>query len=98
MSLVIARFVSQQEEDYIFFDSPWLSLVKTSTMFVGELEFSDIPVNMESRFDLDLGKGCSWNPRARVARCKLGYLQLSLTLDSKISMWSKRLTRPILKF
>jgi len=39
----------KEEEEYIFFDSPWLSLVKTSTMFVGELEFSDIPVNMESR-------------------------------------------------
>ena len=38
-----------KEDDYIFFDSPWLSLVKTSTMFVGELEFSDIPVNIESR-------------------------------------------------
>ena len=39
----------KEEENYIFFDSPLLSLVKTSTMFVGELEFSDIPVNMESR-------------------------------------------------
>jgi hypothetical protein len=38
-----------KEDDYIFFDSPWLSLVKTSTMFVGELEFSDIPVNVDSR-------------------------------------------------
>jgi hypothetical protein len=37
------------DDDYIFFDSPWLSLVKTSTMFIGELEFSDIPVNAESK-------------------------------------------------
>ena len=36
-------------DNYIFFDSPWLSLVKTSTMFVGELEFSDIPVDTDSR-------------------------------------------------
>jgi hypothetical protein len=32
--------------DYYFFDSPWLALVKTSTMFVGELEFSDIPIDV----------------------------------------------------
>ena len=25
------------EDDYEFFNSPWLSLIKTSTMFVGEL-------------------------------------------------------------
>ena len=39
---------SEEEDPYIFFDSPWLALVKTSTMFVGELEFSDIPVNLGS--------------------------------------------------
>merc|ERR1719150_429705 len=26
----------------------WLSIVKTTTMFVGELEFSDIPINLDS--------------------------------------------------
>ena len=26
--------------DYYFFDSPWLALVKTATMFVGEIEFA----------------------------------------------------------
>ncbi|XP_040568559.1 transient receptor potential cation channel protein painless [Lepeophtheirus salmonis] len=31
--------------DYEFFDSPWLTLAKTFTMFVGEIEFSDIPVD-----------------------------------------------------
>ncbi len=36
------------KDDYIFFNSPWLSLVKTSTMFVGELEFSDIPIQLET--------------------------------------------------
>ena len=25
------------KDDYEFFDSPWLSLIKTSTMFTGEL-------------------------------------------------------------
>ena len=29
---------------YQFFDNPWLALLKTSTMFVGEIEFSDIPM------------------------------------------------------
>lgn len=33
-----------EEQPYGFFDNPWLSLVKTSTMFVGEIEFSDIPI------------------------------------------------------
>jgi len=35
------------DDDYVFFNSPALALVKTSTMFVGELEFSDIPVNLD---------------------------------------------------
>merc|ERR1719474_2309265 len=38
------------EEDYVFFNTTFLSVVKTLTMFVGELEFSDIPVNLESSF------------------------------------------------
>ncbi len=37
------------DDDYIFFNSPWLALVKTSTMFVGELEFGDIPINLDSK-------------------------------------------------
>ena len=32
----------------VFFNKPWLALVKTSTMFVGELEFSDIPIDIEN--------------------------------------------------
>ena len=32
------------KEDYIYFDTPWLALVKTLTMFVGELQFEDIPI------------------------------------------------------
>merc|ERR1719400_1024354 len=36
------------EEEYAFFNTTFLSVVKTLTMFVGELEFSDIPINLES--------------------------------------------------
>merc|ERR1719266_2295850 len=37
----------QEEEEGLqeFFNSPFLSFVKTCTMFVGELEFSDIPID-----------------------------------------------------
>lgn len=35
------------DQAYAFFNSPWLALVKTATMFVGEIEFSDIPINLE---------------------------------------------------
>merc|ERR1712158_92832 len=37
----------EEEEDGLqeFFNSPFLSFVKTCTMFVGELEFSDIPID-----------------------------------------------------
>ena len=34
----------KSEEEYKYFNNPWLSLVKTGTMFVGEIEFSDIPI------------------------------------------------------
>ena len=33
----------EPDSDYPFFDTIWLCLFKTSAMFVGELEFSDIP-------------------------------------------------------
>merc|ERR1712062_618547 len=36
------------EGDYVYFNKAWLSLVKTTTMFVGELEFSDIPIDLDS--------------------------------------------------
>ena len=32
------------DDRYPFFDHPWLSLVKACTMFVGEIEFADIPI------------------------------------------------------
>lgn len=34
----------KKAEEYPFFDDPFLSMIKTTTMFVGEIEFSDIPV------------------------------------------------------
>merc|ERR1711892_1084783 len=37
-----------EDGEYVFFNKVWLSLVKTTTMFVGELEFSDIPINLDS--------------------------------------------------
>merc|ERR1719322_1584249 len=36
------------DDDYVFFNKAWTSLVKTTTMFVGELEFSDIPIDLDS--------------------------------------------------
>ena len=36
------------DDDYKFFNNPWWSLVKTATMFVGEIEFSDIPIDLEN--------------------------------------------------
>ena len=38
------------EEEYPYFNYTFLSVVKTMTMFVGELEFSDIPISLESSF------------------------------------------------
>merc|ERR1719495_2420733 len=39
---------SDNGDEYKFFDNPWWSFVKTATMFVGEIEFSDIPINLEN--------------------------------------------------
>ena len=36
------------EEEYKFFNNPWWSIIKTSTMFVGEIEFSDIPISTDT--------------------------------------------------
>ena len=35
----------EEEDKNKYFNRTWLSLVKTSAMFVGELEFSDLPIN-----------------------------------------------------
>merc|ERR1719312_200686 len=39
-----------KDGDYIYFNSPWTALIKTSTMFVGELEFADVAgvINVDS--------------------------------------------------
>ena len=39
-----ANSCPEKEEPYGYFDTPWIALVKTSTMFIGEIEFSDIPI------------------------------------------------------
>ena len=36
------------DDDYKFFNNPWWSFVKTATMFVGEIEFSDIPIDLDN--------------------------------------------------
>ena len=38
------------EDDFIYFDGPWTSLVKTISMFIGELEFSNYPNSKLSWF------------------------------------------------
>merc|ERR1711997_1085925 len=38
----------QEEDKNALFNKTWLSLVKTSAMFVGELEFSDLPINSDT--------------------------------------------------
>lgn len=55
--IMLHNDISPKDEpsEYVFFDSPWLALVKTSTMFIGELEFSDIPINRENPVRAVLG-------------------------------------------
>ena len=40
----------EEEEKPKFFDHIGLSLVKTFSMFVGELEFSEVPFQVSPRF------------------------------------------------
>ena len=40
---------AEEEGLQTFFNNPFLTFVKTCTMFVGELEFSDIPINLDSK-------------------------------------------------
>ena len=44
----IGFYIMLHSPDAGFFGSPWLALVKTSTMFVGELEFADLPIQQAS--------------------------------------------------
>ena len=50
------RTAEEDEEKYIYFDKPLTSLVKTIAMFIGELEFSNIPIDPDSKL--------SWFPFA----------------------------------
>ena len=36
---------SEDEDRMDHFDKPWTSVFKTFTMFIGELEFSDLPID-----------------------------------------------------
>ena len=47
----ITAGASEAEEEGLqtFFNNPFLTFVKTCTIFVGELEFSDIPINLDSK-------------------------------------------------
>ena len=40
--------MEEEEEEYPYFNGPWLSIIKVVTMFVGELEFSDLPIDLDS--------------------------------------------------
>merc|ERR1719499_1366971 len=44
--------LDENDKNPFFFNRTWISLVKTSAMFVGELEFSDIPINSETYFGM----------------------------------------------
>ena len=37
-----------EEDEYKFFNQAWHSLVKTTIMFVGEIEFADLPIDLDS--------------------------------------------------
>ena len=45
-----AEMTKKEEEKPKFFDHIGLSLVKTFSMFVGELEFSEVPFQVSPRF------------------------------------------------
>jgi hypothetical protein len=45
-----------EEEEYPYFNHIGLSLVKTFTMFVGELEFGDLPITSTVGYLFLLGK------------------------------------------
>jgi transient receptor potential cation channel subfamily A protein 1 len=36
------------EDEYPFFNKPWHALIKTTIMFVGEIEFGDLPIDLNS--------------------------------------------------
>lgn len=38
----------KSDDDYPFFNQPWHAFVKTTIMFVGEIEFADLPIDLSS--------------------------------------------------
>ena len=38
----------EEKEEYPFFNQPWHGLIKTTIMFVGEIEFGDLPIELNS--------------------------------------------------
>ncbi|CAB4067884.1 TRPA1 [Lepeophtheirus salmonis] len=48
--IILHKENREGEDSYVFFDTPLLSMIKTSTMFVGELEFSDIPIDIDGPY------------------------------------------------
>ena len=36
------------DDEYPFFNQPWHAFVKTTIMFVGEIEFADLPIDLNS--------------------------------------------------
>ena len=37
-----------EDDEYPFFNQPWHAFVKTTIMFVGEIEFADLPIDLNS--------------------------------------------------
>ena len=38
----------KEDDEYPFFNQAWHAMVKTTIMFVGEIEFGDLPIDMDS--------------------------------------------------
>ena len=47
-TLITSEEAAEEDGLQTFFNNPFLTFVKTCTMFVGELEFSDIPIDLDS--------------------------------------------------
>ena len=45
MSSVEDHESCEKDVDHAFFNTPWIAILKTSVMFMGEIEFSDIPMD-----------------------------------------------------
>ncbi len=47
VAFAIGFYIMLHSPEAGFFRSPWLAMVKTSTMFIGELEFGDLPIEQD---------------------------------------------------